>query len=98
MSETDIEYPTDYRGNTIYDEKKVSELSPEKKPNLQLIQGFESVHHVLDRIGVTYDEESIVAEDDYHTLWIDTRNGEYSEVWAIHKTVPYTHLTAVRLL
>lgn len=92
-----MEYPTEYRGNTIYDEKKVSELNPENKPNLQLIQDSYDIHEILDREGIENDPESIVLEDSYNCLWVDTEEGEFSEIWGIHKTVPFNHLTAVRL-
>jgi len=98
VNNQNVDYPVEYRGNTIYDEKKVSELSPEKKPNLSLVQGgaFE-IQQILDQIGVSYDSDSIVLEDSYGCLWVDVQNGEYTEVWGIHKSVPYNHLTAVQL-
>lgn len=94
---SETEYPVEYRGNEIYDEKKVSDLQPDKKPNLSLVTGSIEVNNVLEHIGVSHDPESIVAEDSYSCLWIDTENGEYSEVWGIHKSVPYTSLWAVKL-
>lgn len=87
-----VEYPTEYRGNTIYDEKKVSELNPENKPYLQLIQNSQDVYEILDREGIEHDPNSIVLEDSYNCLWVGNE-----EIWAIHKSVPYNHLTAVRL-
>jgi hypothetical protein len=98
MTETQTpDYPTEYRGNTIYDEKRVKELSPDNKPDLQLVECRENIDHVLDHIGVEYDRDSIVLEDSYNCLWVDTFAGEYSEVWGIHKCVPYNELIAVRL-
>lgn len=92
------DYPTEYRGNTIYDEKKVRELQPEEKPNLQLIQtGQGTINQILDDIGVDHDPESIVLEDSYGSLWVDSEGGEWTEVWGIHKSVPYLNRTAVRL-
>jgi len=90
-------YPREYRGNEIYDEERVSELSPEDKPNLSLVQGQESVNRVLDSIGVNHDPSNVVAEDAYRCLLIDTKDGQYSEVWGIHGSIPYTAKTAVRL-
>jgi hypothetical protein len=97
MSITQTDYPTEYRGNTIHDEKRVSELQPDKKPDLQLVTGSHEIDQILEHIGVEHDRESIVLEDSYSCLWVDTDNGDYSEVWGIHKSVPYTHLWAVRL-
>jgi len=85
-------YPCEYRGNTIHDEKRVSEL-PE---HLLMVQGGCEIDRVLDCIGVDHDRSSIVTEDSYSTLWVDIQNGEYSEVWGIHRNVPHNHLFAVR--
>jgi len=96
MSQT-VDYPTEYRGNTVYDEKQVSELSPENKPDLSLVTDQYEVDQILDRIGVEQDHETIVLEDAYRCLWVNVENGEYTEVWGIHKSVPYMDLTALRL-
>lgn len=98
MNDTKTEYPTEYRGNTIYDECKVRELQPEQKPDLQLVQDQYEINHILDSIGVEYDNESIIAEDSYGCLWVDVENGDYSEIWGIHTSVPYLDKWAVRLL
>ena len=90
-------YPVEYRGNEIYDETNIRNLNPEDKPNLTLVQGQYEVNQVLDSIGVEYDNESIVLEDSYGCLWVKTEGGEFTEVWRIHKSVPYLHLSAVRL-
>ena len=97
MNLQEPDYPCEYRGNTIYDEKRVRELNPDDKPDLQLVETRESIDAILDHIGVEYDRDSIVLEDSYNCLWVDTEDGEYTEVWGIHKTVPYNHLWAVRL-
>jgi len=94
---TKPDYPIEYRGNLIYDEKKVSDLSPEDKPNLSLVTGSYEVNTVLEYIGIDHDPESIVLEDSYNCLWVDTENGEYKEVWGIHKSVPHLDRVAVRL-
>lgn len=92
MSTQEPNYPTEYRGNEIYDECKVSELSPDEKPNLRLVQDGYEIDRICDRHGIEYDRESIILEDSYNCLWVGD-----GEIWGIHKTVPYTHLTAVRL-
>jgi len=94
---SDTEYPTEYRGNTIYDETSVSNLQPEDKHNLKLVEDPFEIDKVLGHIGVAHDRDSIVLEDSYGCLWVDTCGGEYTEVWGIHKSVPYLNLTAVRL-
>jgi len=94
---TQVDYPCKYRGNTIYDEKRVSELQPDKKPDLQLVTDSYEIDQILDHIGVEHDRDSIVLEDSYGCLWVDADNGDYSEVWGIHKSVAYTSLWAVRL-
>ena len=90
-------YPVQYRGNTIYDEKKVKELNPDDKPELSLVQSTHEIDSILAHIDVSHDRDSIVLEDSYNCLWVNVENGDYSEVWGIHKNVPYIHLTAVRL-
>jgi len=92
-----VNYPVEYRGNEIYDKKRVGELQPDEKPNLSLVQSSEESHRILDHIGVDHDPKSIVAEDSYNCLWVNVERGEYTEVWGIHSGVPYTHKTAVRL-
>jgi len=91
------DYPCEYRGNTIYGEKRVSELSPDTNPNLQFVQDSYEIDTILDRIGVQHDRNSVVLDDSYNCLWIDVENGEYSEVWGIHSNVPHNSLFAVRL-
>lgn len=98
VSPHDIDYPVEYRGNLIYDEGKVKDLSPENKPNLSMVQGQFEVNQVLDHIGVDYDNESVIAEDSYGCLWIDTCGGDYCEVWGMHMSVPYLNRDVVRLL
>lgn len=90
---------TDQHGNEIYDRGTVADLQPEHKPNLQLIQGgaFE-IDQVLDHIGVTHDRDSIIAEDSYSSLWVDSENGEYTEVWASYASVPCLSKAVVRLV
>ena len=97
MSVQEPNYPTEYRGNKIYDETKVKNLNPDEKPNLRLLTGRMEIDHVLESIGVDHDPESIVLEDSYNCLWIDTKGGEYTEVWGIHKSTPYLDRVAVRL-
>ena len=93
MSIKQPNYPTEYRGNTIYDEKPVRELGD----HLRLVRGSREIDTILDHIGVTYDRDSVILEDSYNCLWVDTQNGEYSEVWGIHKNVPYMDRIVVRL-
>jgi len=93
MSTQRPNYPCEYRGNTIKDECRVSEL-PE---HLQIVQESCEIDKILDRIGVSHDRSSIVQEDSYSTLWVDTAHGSYSEVWGIHRNVPHNSLFAVRL-
>lgn len=90
-------YPAEYRGNVIYDERRVRELQPEHKPDLSLVQGSHEINTILDHIGVEHDRDSIVLEDSYGCLWVDVQDGEYTEVWGIHKSVPYLDRIAVRL-
>lgn len=97
MSTQEPNYPTEYRGNQIHDECKVRELQPEKRPRLSLVTDPYDIDHVLDHIGVDHDRDSIVLEDSYNCLWIDTQDGEYVEVWGIHKSVPALDRIAVRL-
>ena len=94
MSTQTPDYPVEYRGNMIKDEKRVSELN---KPNLQLVQNQEKINQILEHIGVTQDKDSIVLEDSYGCLWVDTAHGSYTEVWGIHKNVPTLSRIAVRL-
>lgn len=93
MSTQRPNYPCEYRGNMIKDEKRVSELPD----HLQIVQGSSDIDTILNHIGVSHDRSSIVNEDSYSTLWVDTKHGEYSEVWGIHRNVPKLHLFAVRL-
>jgi len=94
MSTQTPDYPVEYRGNMIKDEKRVSELN---KPNLQLVQNQEKINQILEHIGVTQDRNSIILEDSYGCLWVDTAHGAYTEVWGIHKNVPTLSRIAVRL-
>lgn len=87
------EYPTEYRGNLIYDEKQVSEL-PER---LELITDQYEVNHTLDHIGVSHNPESPILQDSYSCLLAETDGGGYTQVWGIHKSVPRVSDTAVRL-
>jgi len=98
MSTQEPNYPVEYRGNEIYDETKVKNLNPDDKPNLSLVEGSHEIDTVLDHCGINYDRDSIVLEDTYNCLWVDVQNGDYVEVWGIHKCVPYNHLTAVKLV
>jgi len=93
-----IEYPTEYRGNTIYDEKRVSELQPDNRPELSLVTGSREVNDILDICEIEHDPESIVLEDSYNSLLVNVENGEYSEVWGIHQFVPHLSHYAVKLV
>ena len=97
MSTQEPNYPTEYRGNQIHDETKVRELQPEKRPRLSLVTNPREIDHILDSIGVEHNRDSIVLEDSYNCLWVDTDNGEYAEVWGIHKSTPMLDRIAVRL-
>lgn len=97
MSVQKPDYPTEYRGNTIYDEKRVADLSPDMKPNLSLVEDSFEIDKILDYIGVDYDRDSIILEDNYNCLWVDTNYGEYTEVWGIHHSIPHNDRIAVRL-
>lgn len=88
------EYPTEYRGNTIYDEKQAKELENGK---YTLISGTHEVQHVLDSIGVSHDPESIIAEDSYSSLLVETWEGEYTEVWGFHSNTVHLKDWGVRL-
>ena len=92
MSVQEPDYPTEYRGNMIYDEKRVRELQPSERPDLRLIDSPRAIDEILDRNGIEHNRESIVLEDEYNCLWVG--NGE---IWGIHKTVPYLDRIAVRL-
>ncbi|WP_206750720.1 hypothetical protein, partial [Halorubrum sp. SP3] len=89
MSTQEPNYPKEYRGNQIHDETKVSNLQPSERPRLSLVTNPREIDHILESIGVEHDRESIVLEDSYNCLWVDTENGEYVEVWGIHKSTPY---------
>lgn len=93
-----IEYPTEYRGNTIYDEKRVSELQPKDRPELSLVTGSIEVNDILDSCGIKHDPESVVLDDSYNSLLVNVENGEYSEVWGIHQSVPHLSHYAVKLV
>jgi len=97
MSTQEPNYPTEYRGNQIYDETQVRNLQPADRPRLNLVTNPREIDHILDSIGVEYDRDSIVLEDSYSCLWVDTENAEYTEVWGIHKSVPHLDRIAVRL-
>jgi hypothetical protein len=86
-------YPVEYRGNKIYDEKKAKELGD----HLLLITDSYEVRTILDHIGVNHDPSSIILEDSYSSLFVDTKAGEYSEVWGIHRSTVHKNDTAVRL-
>jgi len=89
---------TDRHGNAILDRGTVADLQPDKKPNLDLVQGGRcEIDQILDHIGVDQDRDSIIAEDSYSSLWVDVQNGEYVEVWGAHASVPYTHKRVYRL-
>lgn len=81
-----------------HDTAKVSELQPDKKPNLSLVTGGHEVNEILDMIGIEHDPDSIVRRDSYHALLVDTNHGAYSEVWGIHYSVPHLSHTAYRLV
>ena len=91
------EPPTDRNGNEILERGTIAALQPEKRPNLQLVQGRESVDHILDHIGVDQDHDSVIAEDTYSCLWVNVEDGEYTEVWGSHANIPYTHKPVYRL-
>jgi hypothetical protein len=97
MSTQEPNYPTEYRGNQIYDETKVRNLQPSERPRLNLVTNPREIDHILDSIGVEHDRDSIVLEDSYSCLWVDVKNAEYAEVWGIHKSVPHLDRIAVRL-
>jgi hypothetical protein len=88
-----VEYPTEYRGNVIHDEKKVRDLQPDERPDLSLVTGQSRVNEVLDRHDIQYDNESIILEDSYGALLVGG-----GEVWGIHKSVPYLNDWAVLLV
>lgn len=97
MSTQKPNYPVEYRGNMIHDETKVRNLQPSDRPRLSLVTDPYEIDQILDHIGVTHDRDSIVLEDSYSCLWVDTQNAEYVEVWGIHKSTPYLDRVAVRL-
>lgn len=97
MSTQKPNYPTEYRGNTIYDETKVRNLQPSDRPRLSLVTNPREIDHILESIGVDHDRDSIVLEDSYNCLWVDVKNAEYAEVWGIHMSTPYLDKIAVRL-
>lgn len=75
--------------------RKVEDL-PDR---LSLILDQREVNSILDDIGVEHDPDSIVAEDGYNTLFVDSNeHGQYMEVWGIHYNVPMDFQTAYKLL
>jgi hypothetical protein len=97
MQQTD-DTPTDRNGNEILDSGTISDLQPDKHPDLDLVQGGSyEIDQILDHIGVEQDRESIIAEDSYSSLWVNVENGEYTEVWGAHVSVPYLHKPVYRL-
>jgi len=73
--------------------KPVGELDE----HLTLVTDSYEVYDILDYIGAEYDADSIVLEDSYGCLFVDVKQGDYSEVWGVHRSVPYTAATAYRL-
>ena len=73
--------------------KAVEELDE----HLTLVTDSYEVYNILDHIGAEYDADSIVLEDSYGCLFVDVKQGDYSEVWGVHPSVPYTAATAYRL-
>lgn len=63
-----------------------------------LISDSQEVNHVLDNIGVNHDPDSIVLEDSYSSLFVQTGEGYYREVWGVHQSTVRNHNTAYRLL
>lgn len=59
--------------------------------DLQLVTGSHEVKQTLSYIG--YD-----GDDDFGIAFIDTQNGEYSEVWVSRGCVPYLAKTAYRMI
>jgi len=82
----------------VIDTATVSDLSPDEKPNLSLVTGSHEVAQILDYIGASYDNDSIVREDSYHSLWVDVSGGEYVEVSdsdlseSVHDTNPHGYV------
>lgn len=77
---------------------KVKDLQPDEKPNLSLVTGSHEVNQILEHIGVDHDPDSIVREDSYHALFVDVGEGEYTEVWGCHYSVPHLHYTVYKLV
>ena len=65
--------------------------------HLTLTTDQHEVNRILDHIGAEYDADSIVLEDSYGCLFVDTEQGDYTEVWGVHRSVPYKAATAYRL-
>ena len=74
--------------------KTASEL----RDGLLLVTDSFDIQKTLDHIGVDHDPSSIIAEDSYSALFVDTENGEYSEVWGAHTSVVKTHTRVTQLL
>jgi hypothetical protein len=75
-------------------QKPVSELGD----HLQLVSGSYEVNQILEVAGVEHDPDSIVLEDSFGCLFVDTAHGAYSEIWGVHKSVPYLDATARRVV
>ena len=73
--------------------KPVGELDE----HLSLVTDQYEVNRILDYIGAEHDPDSIVLQDSYGCLFADVEKGDYSEVWGVHRSVPYKAATAYRL-
>jgi len=40
----------------------------------------------LKNLGFTHDKDSIIHEDSFSAVFVGTKNGDYSEVWAFHNS------------
>lgn len=66
--------------------------------NCMLISDQYQVNEILDMIGFNHNPESIVLEDSFSSLFTDSKEGEFTEIWGIHENTVYKNSKAYRIL
>jgi RAB protein geranylgeranyltransferase component A len=65
--------------------------------NCMLISDQYEINKILKDIGFDHNPESIIQEDSFSSLFINTDMGDYTEIWGIHTSVVYDNSKAYRI-
>jgi hypothetical protein len=65
--------------------------------NCMLITDQFEINNILEDIDFDHNPESIIQEDSFSSLFINTDMGDYTEIWGIHTSVVYDNSKAYRI-